>query len=98
MSIEDQDAIIGRLVRQRSDAEKTLTLNRSEISTISLELRVLADSLISAELQDHKTRRTSEEITKGINLGKLTDLVTEYRSAVRSLDQTNETLLRLGIK
>lgn len=97
MSTEEQDAIVGRLVRQRAEASKHLALIGAELDVASSALKTLGECLRMRDFKYPGTK-SAEEIIETINLERITKLLAESRETTSRRDQAIAKLEELGIK
>ena len=95
MSIEEQDAIVGRLIRQRSEAAKQIALTGAELERISELFRAIAEALRLFGVK--KPNQQVEEDLRSVDLNRILALMTECRTAIVQRDQAIEKLQQLGI-
>jgi hypothetical protein len=98
MSTQEEDAIVGRLVRQRNESAKQLALIYAELGRISGDCKSLSIALSMMEFTDHSAKRTAEDLLKEIDTAKILSLVTEGRAAAKSRDEAVDRLGQLGIQ
>jgi len=97
MSTEEQDAIVGRLVRQQADSIKELALLRAELNRISQDFKSLSTSLTMMDYLDGFTERTAEDVLKHIDVEKTLALISKARRAASLRDSASESLRQLGM-
>ncbi|MGB8476029.1 MAG: hypothetical protein WCE61_18260 [Candidatus Acidiferrum sp.] len=96
MSQEQADAVVGKLVRERTDAQKHLTLLQAEARElgklfVGLGAMVQPDKVCNIALESYESYLSKETYEK---IGKLK---TGIREAENNLAQLNDEMKKIGI-
>lgn len=107
MTQQEQDAAVGRLVREVTEKNARIGALRAELCRIGHSLSQLGDELVrdpehaTFEGQAVDVRYITEGKpafqTADINAHRLMDLTNDLRSNLSQLDQLNENARRIGI-
>jgi hypothetical protein len=92
MDENNRDAIIGRLVRERSEVKQQLAFLDSKAGQLAREFKTLARAL--KKRPETIVVNGNEEI---LNAEKLEALVGEYKKLLAREIELNEQLVRLGL-
>lgn len=98
MSTEEQDAAIGRLVRERAEANRQRALLEQEIKKYPDKLNELAGHLNRTDASDRveKALGVIVGLTSAGGLDRLNTLVAEYQSHTRRVEEIGQTLRNAG--
>src|SRR4051794_38911652 len=99
MSTEEQDAVLGRLTRDRTDKRRHLAAIDAEIDTYKSKLRKLQNS-IEAMLRQKESSSDHPDALNAvldIDIEKLRNLVNQRGEVIRDLQDVNTRLADAGI-
>jgi hypothetical protein len=105
MNSEEQDALIGKLVRERRDQMGTAVVLRKRISDLSCYasdlstmLRAIDDDGLSRNQRSDLVRATVERIEKLGGLQGLQKTIEDYRQSQAEISRMSAELARCGIE
>jgi len=99
MSTEEQQAAIGRLVMERSEAKRVSALLGQEIGQIKEKLNFLASSLGRTDTQSYlsKSLELTNILISAGGLDALHQKVSEYKLLAQRIEEIDLTLRNAGV-
>lgn len=101
MSDQEQDAVVGRLVRDSANAKRKAAAMKTELEEIAKELVALVNALhhnIHSDVQLVAARRHIHDgLLAGYDFSKLIAFLEEYTEVRKSIEHMERRLLELGV-
>jgi len=98
MTLGEEDAVIGRLTRERAELSRRLVALSAELDSIGIHLQAIGKML--HEYPNHLlgTVEITDEQKSALDVGKIMTLLSEWKEADSSLKDYNEKLAQLGLR
>jgi DNA repair ATPase RecN len=95
MSQDEEDAIVGRMIREQRQLEKSRTVLNEEIHRIGEGLQRLGQTLIDINRQLQGTKTLSEAEQSLLDPAKIQALLNEWGTVNERLNQLRDSLSKL---
>jgi hypothetical protein len=97
MTLEEEDAVIGRLTRERAELSRRLIALSAELDSIGSHLQAVGKILHEYPQHLLGTAEITDEQKSALDVVKIVTLLSEWKEASNSLKGYDEKLAKLGL-
>lgn len=97
MTLAQEDAVIGRLTRERAELSRRLIALSAELDSIGIHLQAVGKILHEYPHHLLGTAEITDEQKSALDVGKIMTLLNEWKETDNSLKDYNEKLAKLGL-